>query len=155
MYVLLKFRMKQMIRKFKEEDTTRVMALWTKGNFEAHDFIDKDYWLLNYNEVKEKYLKNAETYVYVKDNEIIGFISLLNDGYIGALFVCRKFQRQGIGRTLINYCKDRRDNLILKVYEKNVSATLFYVALGFVNTKIQIDDETGEKEYIMKWNKNK
>ncbi len=46
-----------MIRKFKEEDTTRVMALWTKGNFEAHDFIDKDYWLLNYNEVKEKYLK--------------------------------------------------------------------------------------------------
>ena len=26
-----------MIRKFKEEDTTRVMALWTKGNFEAHD----------------------------------------------------------------------------------------------------------------------
>lgn len=44
-----------MIRKFKEEDTTRVMALWTKGNFEAHDFIDKDYWLLNYNEVKEKF----------------------------------------------------------------------------------------------------
>ena len=74
---------------------------------------------------------------------------------LGALFVCRKFQRQGIGRKLINYCKDRRDNLILKVYEKNVSATLFYVALGFVNTKIQIDDETGEKEYIMKWNKNK
>ena len=50
-----------MIRKFKEEDTTRVMVLWTKGNFEAHDFIDKDYWLLNYNEVKEKYLKNALT----------------------------------------------------------------------------------------------
>ena len=69
--------------------------------------------------------------------------------------MCRKFQRQGIGRTLINYCKDRRDNLILKVYQKNVSAKLFYVALGFVNTKIQIDDETGEKEYIMKWNKNK
>ena len=92
-----------MIRKFKEEDTTRVMALWTKGNFEAHDFIDKDYWLLNYNEVKEKYLKNAETYVYVKDNEIIGFISLLDDGYIGALFVCRKFQRQGIGHLLLDY----------------------------------------------------
>lgn len=142
-----------MIRKFKEEDTTRVMALWTKGNFEAHDFIDKDYWLLNYNEVKEKYLKNAETYVYVKDNEIMGFISLLDDGYIGALFVCRKFQRKGIGRKLINYCKDRRDSLILKVYEKNVSATLFYVALGFTNTKIQIDDETGEKEYIMQWKK--
>ena len=70
-----------MIRKFKEEDTTRVMALWTKGNFEAHDFIDKDYWLLNYNEVKEKYLKNAETYVYVKDNEIIGFISLYVENF--------------------------------------------------------------------------
>ena len=76
-----------MIRKFREEDTTKVMTIWTKGNFEAHSFIDKDYWLLNYNKVKDEYLKKSETYVYETEGEIKGFISIFNNQYIGALFV--------------------------------------------------------------------
>lgn len=144
-----------MIRKFKEEDTTKVMTIWTKGNFKAQGFIDKDYWLLNFNRVKTEYLMKSETYVYTENDEIKGFISLLENGYIGALFVKLDSQRQGIGRKLINYCKEKYDKLTLKVYEKNVYATLFYVAMGFVNTKIQLDEETGEKEYIMEWNKEK
>ena len=59
-----------MIRKFKPEDTTKVMTIWTKGNFKAHDFIEKDYWLMNFNRVKEEYLLKSETYVYVENNEI-------------------------------------------------------------------------------------
>lgn len=144
-----------MIRKFKEEDTTKVMTIWTKGNFKAHDFIEKDYWLLNFNRVKDEYLKKSKTYVYVEADEIKGFISLLEDGYIGALFVSLDAQRQGIGRKLINYVKDKYDKLTLQVYEKNIDATLFYVSLGFTNVKIQIDEATGEKEYVMEWKNNK
>lgn len=144
-----------MIRKFKEEDTTKVMTIWTKGNFKAQGFIDKDYWLLNFNRVKTEYLVKSETYVYTENDEIKGFISLLKNGYIGALFVRLDSQRQGIGRKLINYCKERHEKLTLKVYEKNVDATLFYVAMGFINTKIQLDKETGEKEYVMEWNKER
>lgn len=142
-----------MIRKFRECDTTKVMTIWTKGNFYAHDFIDKDYWLLNFNKVKDEYLMKSDTYVYVENGEIKGFISALENGYIGALFVKLECQRQGIGRKLVNYCKERYDRLILNVYEKNINAILFYVAMGFVNTKIQINEETNEKEYIMEWNK--
>ena len=68
-----------MIRKFKEEDTTKVMTIWTKGNFKAHGFIDKDYWLLNFNRVKTEYLVKSETYVYTENDEIKGFISLLKN----------------------------------------------------------------------------
>ena len=143
-----------MIRKFREEDTTRVMTIWTKGNFKAHDFIEKDYWLLNFNRVKDEYLMKSETYVYIKNDEIKGFISVLDKGYIGAIFVSLDSQRQGIGRKLINYVKDKYDKLTLNVYEKNIDAILFYVALGFVNTKIQVDEETGEKEYVMEWKKD-
>lgn len=142
-----------MIRKFKKEDTTKVMTIWTKGNFKAHDFIEKDYWLLNFNRVKDEYLMQAETYVYTKDDEIKGFISIINDRHIGALFVSLDSQRQDIGRKLVNYVKDKYERLTLNVYEKNVNAMLFYVALGFINIKIQIDEETGEKEYIMEWKK--
>lgn len=141
-----------MIRKFREEDTVKVMTIWTKGNFEAHSFIDKDYWLLNFNKVKDEYLKKAETYVYVDNDEIKGFISLLNNYFIGALFVRKEYRRQGIGRKLVNFVKDKYDKLELQVYEKNVSAMLFYSSLGFVNKKIQIDEETNEKEYVMEWN---
>lgn len=141
-----------MIRKFREEDTVKVMTIWTKGNFEAHSFIDKDYWLLNFNKVKDEYLKKAETYVYVDNDEIKGFISLLNNYFIGALFVRKEYRRQGIGRKLVNFVKDKYDKLELQVYEKNVSAMLFYSSLGFVNKKIQIDEETNEKEYLMEWN---
>lgn len=140
-----------MIRKFRDEDTTNVMTIWTKGNFEAHDFIDKDYWLLNYNKVKNEYLKKAETYVYVENDEIKGFISLLNNEYIGALFVRKEYRKKGVGRKLVNFVKNKYEKLVLKVYEKNINAILFYVSLGFVNQKIQIDKETNEKEYIMEW----
>lgn len=144
-----------MIRKFREEDLTKVMTIWTKGNFEAHPFIDKDYWLLNYNKVKDEYLKKAETYVYTENDEVKGFISILNNEYIGALFVKKEYQRQGIGRKLINFVKEKEkyDKLILHVYEKNINAILFYTALGFKNKKIQIDEKTNEKEYVMEWRK--
>lgn len=143
-----------MIRKFKEEDTVKVMTIWTKGNFQAHSFIDKDYWLLNFNKVKDEYLKKANTYVYVEDDTIKGFVSVLDDYYIGALFVRREYKRQGIGRKLLNYVKERYDILELNVYEKNMDAILFYVSQGFVNQKIQIDGETNEKEYVMEWKKD-
>ena len=144
-----------MIRKFREEDTVKVMTIWTKGNFEVHSFIDKDYWLLNFNKVKDEYLKRAETYVYVEDDIIKGFISLLNHNFIGALFIRKEYRRQGIGRKLINFVKDKYDKLELQVYEKNVNAMLFYASLGFVNKKIQIDDNTSEKEYVMEWDKKR
>lgn len=131
-----------MIRKMKEEDTTKVMTIWTKGNFYAHPFIERDYWISNYNKVKEEYLKQAETYVYEENEEIKGFISILNNTYIGALFVKKDFLRQGIGKRLLNYCKERKEKLTLQVYEKNVDATLFYLALGFKNIRIQIDEST-------------
>lgn len=131
-----------MIRKMKDEDTTKVMTIWTKGNFYAHPFIERDYWISNYNKVKEEYLKQAETYVYEENGEIKGFISILNNTYIGALFVTKDFLRQGIGKRLLNYCKERKEKLTLQVYEKNVDATLFYLAMGFKNIRIQIDEST-------------
>lgn len=134
-----------MIRKIREEDTTKVMTIWTKGNFYSHPFIDRDYWISNFNKVKEEYLKKSETYVYTENGEIKGFISILENNYIGALFVKQEYLRKGIGRKLINYCKERKHNLTLQVYEKNVDATLFYLAMGFKNMKIQVDANTRRK----------
>ena len=143
-----------MIRKFKEEDTTKVMTIWTKGNFQVHNFIEKDYWLENYNKVKNEFLPNSETYVYENEDEIQGFISIMNNNYIGAIFVKEPYRRKGIGRKLINYCKEKYETLTLNVYDKNGNAIAFYTAMGFKNIGVQIDKETNEKEYILQWKKD-
>lgn len=144
---------KLMIRDLKEEDITKVMTIWTKGNFQAHSFIDRDYWISNYNNVKNEYLPQSKTYIYEEQGEIQGFVSVLKDGYIGALFIKKDYQRQGIGRKLINHCKDLHDTLTIKAYYKNMNAILFYNAMGFKNIKMQIDKETNEVETIMQWRK--
>ena len=143
-----------MIRKLQQEDITKVMTIWTKGNFIAHNFIEKDYWLENFNKVKNFYLPNSDTYVYVENEEIEGFISIAEKNHIGALFVKQQYQRKGIGRKLINYCKEKYNSLDLNVYDKNGNAIAFYMAMGFKNIGVQIDESTAEKEYIMEWKKS-
>lgn len=142
-----------MIRKFKTEDTVNVMTIWTKGNFYAHDFIDRDYWLINFNKVKYEYLYKSETYVYTENNEIKGFISIIDKNHIGALFIKKEYIRKGIGTKLINFIQDRYESLSLEVYEKNINAILFYNKMGFKNVKTQLNNETQEKEYVMEWKK--
>ena len=143
-----------MIRNLQQEDITKVMTIWTKGNFTAHDFIEKDYWLENFNKVKNFYLPNSDTYVYIENEEIKGFISIAENNHIGALFVKQQYQRKGIGRKLINYCKEKYNSLDLNVYDKNGNAIAFYMAMGFKNIGVQIDESTAEKEYIMEWKKS-
>ena len=75
-----------MIRKIKEQDLTKVMTIWVKGNFKANSFIEKDYWLEIYNQVKVDLLENFKTYIYLEKDEILGFISIDNNE-IKAIFV--------------------------------------------------------------------
>ena len=144
-----------MIRKFKKEDTTKVMTLWTKGNFDAHYFIEKDYWLENFNRVKNEYLFEAETYIYcTSTNEIKGFISIDKNQEITSIFVRKDSIRQGMGSKLMHYCQNKNNYLKLKVYEKNINAILFFVAMGFKNKAINLQEKTGEKIYTMEWKNN-
>lgn len=143
-----------MIRDYRESDVDKIMKIWRDGNFKAHNFISNQYWSDNYNKVRNEYLRKSDTWVYTENDEIQAFISVMQDGYIGALFVIPEIQREGIGTILINYCKKNYERLYLNVYEKNVGATMFYKAMGFKKIKVQIDEATQEKEYIMEWKKS-
>ena len=86
-----------------------------------------------------------------EDNqEIQGFIGLDKE-YIEGIFVSAEKQSQGIGKILLNYVKDKRNKLLLNVYQKNTRALRFYQREEF---KIQYsgrDEATGEKDYVMVW----
>ena len=42
------------------------------------------------------------------------------------IFVSGEMQSQGIGKILLNYAKDKRNKLLLNVYQKNARAISFY-----------------------------
>lgn len=140
-----------MIRKITNDDLTNVMTIWVKGNFKGNSFIEKDYWLEIYNETKEKFMNVYDTYVFVEENVIKGFVSI-KDKEIKAIYVSPSFIRNGIGKKLINFCKNKYETLILEVYEKNINAILFFSNLGFKNKKIDIEKVHNEKIFIMEWN---
>ena len=141
----------KMIRKLETNDIDEVMNIWLETNIKAHKFIDKKYWENNYNEVKKGIL-NADTYVFEKNNQIMGFVGII-DGYIAGIFVKESMQRNGIGKQLINKSKEKYKKLTLNVYEKNKQAIKFYQNQGFNIVNKSIDEQTKEIELFMEWTK--
>lgn len=140
-----------MIRKFEKNDIDVVMQIWKNENIKAHKFISKEYWENNYNYVKEN-LPNAEMYVYIFKEKIVGFVGL-NNNYIEGIFVDTNNQCKGIGTSLLNKVKGSRNNLTLSVYKKNINAISFYKKNGFIVISEKLDKDTNEIEYTMKWDK--
>ena len=138
-----------MIRKLQKVDINRVADIWLKTNLKAHFFIPEQYWISNYEFVKEM-LPQAEVYVYEDDKMIQGFIGV-SDEYIEGIFVSDEMQSCGIGKMLLDYIKDKKDRLQLKVYQKNVRAMSFYQREGFTIQSEEMDEFTREKEFVMKW----
>ena len=138
-----------MIRKLQKADINRAADIWLKTNLKVHFFISEQYWISNYEFVKEM-LPQAEVYVYEDDKMIQGFIGI-NDEYIEGIFVSDEMQSRGIGKILLDYIKDKKDRLQLKVYQKNVRAMSFYQREGFTIQSEEMDEFTGEKEYVMNW----
>lgn len=140
-----------MIRKYVDGDIDAVMQIWLNTNIQAHSFISSDYWKNNFDVVKE-ILPLTEIYVYEDDcaKQIGGFIGL-NDNYIEGIFVKETMQSKGIGKQLLNHAKKVRPTLKLRVYQKNEKATKFYLREKFSIQSENVDDNTGENEFIMVW----
>ncbi|WP_025161530.1 N-acetyltransferase [Paraclostridium bifermentans] len=138
-----------MIRKLKNVDIEKIMDIWLVSTIKAHDFISKEYWQNNYNIVKNEYIPISETFVYEKDGEIKGFISIINNEFIGALFVDIRFQGMGIGTKLINYSVEKYEKLTLAVYKENKNSVEFYTRKGFKIIEEGLNEDSGYLEYIM------
>ena len=138
-----------MIRELQKDDINKVADIWLDTNIKVHHFIPAQYWKSNFESVKEA-LSCAEVYVYEHDREIQGFIGLNNE-YIEGIFVSAEMQSKGIGKILLNYAKDKKHKLLLNVYQKNTGAISFYQREGFEIQHSDLDEATGEKEYVMAW----
>jgi ribosomal protein S18 acetylase RimI-like enzyme len=140
-----------MIRLFRPDDLPDVMDIWLGTNLQAHDFVNQDYWTGNFEAVKEM-LPAAEVYVYEEDGMVHAFAGI-DDGYIAGIFVLDQAQSKGIGKQLLEKCRELYPVLTLSVYVKNQRAVSFYLREGFCIEERKTDVNTGESEYFMIWRK--
>lgn len=131
------------------EEMNDIMDIWLASTIEAHPFISKEYWEKNYEIVKTQYLPHSDTYVYEESGKIVGFISIIDQAFIGALFVNIEKQRSGIGKALIRFAMDNYSSLSLAVYVENEKAVAFYKTMGFDIIQEQLNDDSKVLEYIM------
>ncbi|MDW8544590.1 MULTISPECIES: GNAT family N-acetyltransferase [Staphylococcus] len=142
-----------MIRAYKENDIGILIDIWYKGSLQAHNFIDSGYWESQMEEMRGKYIPMSETHVITNQIKIIGFISMVED-YLAALFIDVAYQNNGAGKELLNFEKEQRNKIQLKVYKENLSAVRFYEKNGFIIKKELTDEQTNKQEYLMEWTKN-
>ncbi len=142
-----------MIRKFEMKDTKQVMQIWLDVNMDAHNFVQGDYWLSNFQSV-QKQLLQADIYVYEQDEEIQGFVGMTDD-YLAGIFVDKKCRSMGIGKELLECVKQNYPVFSLNVYQKNRRAVDFYLREGLSIISKGIDEDTSETDYTMVWNKER
>ena len=131
-----------MIRKLENKDVDKIMTIWKESTIKAHDFIDKQYWEDNYETVKNIYLPMSETFLQVDQDNIKGFISIIENEFIGALFIDVNYQGEGIGSKLIDYVTEKYGELELAVYKDNERAVKFYKNKGFKVIKEQETEDS-------------
>lgn len=140
-----------MIRKWTAKSLDPVLTLWLESTTLAHPFIDEQYWHDSLALVRDVYLPAAQTWVWEENDTLLGFISVMDNQFVGALFVAPQALHRGIGSALLNEVKQRYPMLSLEVYQKNGRAVNFYHALGFRIEDGAWQEETKHPTWIMRW----
>jgi putative acetyltransferase len=132
-----------MIRAYQDPDLNDLLDVWEQASRLAHPFLDDDFLRFERQAIAELHLPAAETWVFVVEERVVGFIALVGDE-VGALFVDPAHHRRGIGRALMDHARAiRRDPLEVEVFEANAIGRRFYVRYGFVPVKERVHEQTG------------
>jgi len=131
-----------MIRKHKPQDLEQIMDIWYRASTLAHPFLNSKFVEKVEKDMRHLYIPDSETWVFEKDNSIIGFISMI-ESEIGGLFVLPKNHTKGIGTQLVDFVKKEHKKLEVEVFEKNKIGRAFYVKYGFELIKKYTHEESG------------
>ncbi len=118
------------IRQYRDTDLAEVMAAWESASKVAHPFMNKDFFEQERHNIPSLYLPNADTWVVIDENKVVGFIALIGNE-IGGLFVDVNSHRKGFGRALMNKAEQIHGDLQVKVFKQNIIGRKFYQSYGF------------------------
>ena len=113
-----------MIRKHTKKDLEQILNVWHHSSTLAHPFLTSAFVEKVKSDMRNMYIPDSDTWVYEKDSEIVGFISMINNE-IGGLFVMPNILGKGIGTKLVNFVSENHESLEVEVFEKNIIGRAF------------------------------
>ncbi len=132
-----------MIRKYEDRDLEEVLDVWYQASIIAHSFLTDEFFEQERENIRNIYMPNADSWVYVDEGRVVGFISLA-DNEVGGIFIYPECQGRGIGQALMNKARELHRALELEVYKDNLKARRFYERYGFVAFKEYLFEDTGQ-----------
>jgi ribosomal protein S18 acetylase RimI-like enzyme len=109
----------------------------------------------------ERYKEDYAPFGFYKDGKLVGFASITNKGNgvhaVNNLAVLPKHRHEGIGKTLLDFCKARaRDHggvkIEIELIGENTVLKNWYLANGFMCTRVQALPRLTFTVAYMEWN---
>lgn len=143
--------MEYIIRNFKKQDAKQIANLFYET---IHTVCKKDYnqtqldvWAPK-NKNEEKWiniLSNSYTVIIEKQNEIIGFGNINDNGYLDCLYVSKDYQNQGFASKIVNELEKYsiiKNNKTITV-DVSITAKPFFIRRGYTVNKEQQVERNG------------
>jgi len=134
--------MKKSIRQYKNKDLQELLTAWEAATKLAHPFLTESFLEQEKINIPNIYLPNADTWVAVDGEKVVGFIALIGNE-VGALFVKPSLHGQGFGKALMDKARDLHQKLEVDVFKENVLGRRFYESYGFEFLLEKMHQETG------------
>lgn len=132
-----------MIRPYEEGDTAEIIEVWYQASLIAHPFLTDEFLEEERINLRERFLPHSQTWVYEKGGRVVGFISLM-ENEVGGIFVHPLWQRQGVGKVLMDQAGSLHNSLELEVFADNHQGRAFYARYGFLPINQYRDETTAE-----------
>lgn len=129
------------IRAYSATDRDRLADIWLEASRVGHPFLGEARLLDQQAKVREDYLPQAENWVIELDGRTVGFIGLLDNDFIGGLFIDPACHGRGLGKALVLHAARLKGALDVEVYADNGPALVFYRRLSFAETQRYDQDE--------------
>ncbi|QXY83944.1 acetyltransferase [Salmonella bongori] len=128
------------IRRSRQDEGEKLIAIWCRSVDATHNFLSKAY-RLELEELVRSFLPEAPLWVAVTEqDDPVGFM-LLTGEHMDALFVDPDARGQGVGKMLVKHALSLAPHLTTNVNEQNAQAVGFYQKMGFkVTGRSEVDD---------------
>lgn len=137
-----------MLRPYKSSDVDAVVSVWRAASAVAHPFLSDDFLDQEEKNIREIYVKHAQTWVVDIVGEVVGFMSLI-DNEIGGLFLRPEFHGRGLGQAMVDLAFEEKGPLKLEVFEKNQIGRRFYDRYGFGFKERRHHEPSGEDVLLL------
>ena len=135
--------MEIVIRNYQERDLKDLLIAWERASRIAHSFMPEAFFDEERYNIPHLYLPNADTWVGVVDDKVVGFIALI-ENEVGGLFVDPSYHGIGIGRALMDKAQELHGDLEVDVFKENSIGRRFYDRYGFKFLNQKIWEDTGD-----------